>query len=108
MVRTLKRMTRKIRRSKGGGTKRRLRGGAPDAADVKTILDTEVDFGNGIQKFKEFFTAKPTQPSVLETVASATKKVASSAPVTAIRRLAPGASTGGSRRRRRRNKTKKP
>ena len=98
MVRTLKRMTRKIRRSKGGGTKRRLRGGAPDAADVKTILDTEVDFGNGIQKFKEFFTAKPT--SVLETVAS-------SAPVTAIRRLAPGASAGGSRRRRRRNKTKK-
>tara|TARA_B100000780_G_scaffold183878_1_gene129033 strand:- start:507 stop:818 length:312 start_codon:yes stop_codon:yes gene_type:complete len=103
MVRTLKRMTRKIRRSKGGGTKRRLRGG-----DVKTFLNTKVDLGNGIQKFKEFFTAKPTQPSVLETVASATKKVASSAPVTAIRRLAPGASTGGSRRRRRRNKTKKP
>ena len=86
MVRTLKRMTRKIRRSKGGGTKRRLRGGA----DVEAILKTDVDgavISNGFRKFKEFFTAKP---SVLETVASAT-----------------GATAGGSRRRRRRNKTKK-
>ena len=111
MVRTLKRIPRKnrrpkatkTRRPKGGGTKRRLRGGAPNT--VGEMLNkniTGADVKDGLNSMRDFFTGeqKP-QPGVLE-------KVASSAPVTAIRRLAPGASTGGSRRRRRRNKTKKP
>ena len=101
MVRTLKRMTRKIRRSKGGGTKRRLRGGAPGAVGEMLNKNITSDhLKDGLKSITNLFAAKPP-PTLAEKITST--------PRTLANRFVgpPGASTGGSRRRRRRNKTKK-